>query len=89
VDLSSDDAQKYFTSTSFSFQLSSTFFCINLLPSHVVHVAGKEKVLVHNLLFNLLLKELKFILSGFGNNRILSVPADAFSVMLFNPLKNS
>jgi hypothetical protein len=71
VDLSSPLAQKYFTSSSFSFQSSSVNFLINLLSFHVTQLTGKDKLLVHSLLFKLSLKVLKSVLSGFGNNRIL------------------
>ena len=43
VALSSSGTQKYFTSSFFSFQLSSTKFLINLLLSHVTHSPGKPK----------------------------------------------
>jgi hypothetical protein len=56
VDLSSPEAQKYFTSTSFSFPFSSLIFCINLLPFQVTQSIGNDKLLVHNLLFKFFLK---------------------------------
>jgi hypothetical protein len=89
VDLSSHNAQKYFTSTSFSSHFSFTIFCINLLPSQVVHSIGKDKLSVHNLFFRFSLKELKSDLLGFGCNQILSLLAVVLLTIFSKSLKNS
>jgi hypothetical protein len=79
VDLSSPEAQKYFTSTSFSFQFSSLIFCINLSPSQVTQSIGKDRLLVHSLLLRLSLKELKSDFLGSGCNQILLESLEIFS----------